>query len=239
MGIFMPICAGSIISKYDILTNALCASACQYPPHCKVYVGRVNVDVGGVEIQIESTVWHESYVQMDAIKTFKHTILDLGIIHTKSIPLSDKVTVIEMSKVPVKQRTMQNQYQGFIAGWGADIDKAFKEVPKHHTILKYGHVNYVDCIAPLEKFRTICVNMFSPPSSVQPAISDMGAPIMDKSTGKVMLVGVGSYYHLRYEFAPNKTKQFNEDHLFDWAIYNKYFPVGDNINWIKDNMYEH
>ncbi|XP_031617028.1 uncharacterized protein LOC116336936 [Contarinia nasturtii] len=235
MGIFMPICAGSIISKYDILTNALCASACQYPPHCKLYVGRVNVDDGGVEIQIESTVWHESYVEMDAIKTFTHTILDLGIIHTKGIPFSDNVTDIEMSNTPVGP---VNNFVGYIFGWGADTDKAFKEVPKHHPILKYGKVSYFSCKAPTDRFRGICTTINDDFPEVQPAISDMGAPIIDKSSGKDKLVGVGSYYHFRYEFAPNKSTQFHSDSE-QWLLYNKYFPVGENINWIKDNMSQH
>lgn len=134
----MPICAGGIISEYDILTNAVCASACQHPPYCKLYVGRANVDTGGVEVKISSTTWHHSYLEMDLIDQSKrndpdlslsHRFTDLGIIHTERIPLSDTVQIIELAKF----EDLCNKTIGYFVGlygWGSEKFANFVDEPK-------------------------------------------------------------------------------------------------------------
>lgn len=127
-GRFMPICAGAIISERDILTNAVCASACQHLPNCKLYVGRVNTSAGGTEITMESTVWHPSYVQMDMVNHDNtYLFVDLGIIHTENIPLSDTVKIIKIA--PIKD-VLEGRETLLIAGWGAEPDPDFKIEPR-------------------------------------------------------------------------------------------------------------
>lgn len=121
-GRFMPICAGAIISEYDILTSAVCASSCQYTPNCRLYVGRYMIRTGGTQIKINDTVWHPTYIEMDTIRggydpTFLESIIDLGIIHTEKISLSETIKIIQMSN-----RTVKDSEEAMIAGWGLETD---------------------------------------------------------------------------------------------------------------------
>lgn len=105
-----------IISENDILTNAVCSSACRLPSNCKVYVGRVNVNSGGTQVKIINTVWHESYVEMNMIQPLASVIsvLDIGIIHTDKIPLSRTVEIVELPKRNFSQSLL------IFSGWGAE-----------------------------------------------------------------------------------------------------------------------
>lgn len=130
----MPICAGDIISEYDILTNAICASACQYPPNCKLYVGRVHVNLGGKEMTIKGTVWHGSCYEMEMLKEITLDEMfrryDIGIIHTEMIPTSTTVRTI----VPELCESYEDGIDVFFAGWGADSNAAFEIQSKVNKI---------------------------------------------------------------------------------------------------------
>lgn len=133
-GNYMPICAGAIISEHDILTNAVCASACQHPPNCKAYVGRVRVNSGGKEVIIKDTVWHETYYEMEVMKQISseeiQAMHDIGIIHTEKIAISETVRTIELQYYyPIEEQTM------LMAGWGADSDVGFTIQPKVNKLL--------------------------------------------------------------------------------------------------------
>lgn len=130
-GRFMPICAGAIISQYDVLTNALCASSCQHPPNCRIYAGRVNIDAGGIELEIVKTKWHKNFNEMHMVQgeTYleakENPVVDFGIIHTKKIPFSDAINVIALA-----DRDGINNETVKIAGWGGENNEAFKDEPK-------------------------------------------------------------------------------------------------------------
>lgn len=131
-GNFMPICHGTIISEYDILTNAICASACRHPPNCKLYVGRVRVNSGGIELTIKSTVWHKTYYELEIMKNYSeedlNQIVDIGIIHTVKIQMSATVQVIVGFDLRNGNQTVT------MAGWGAEKNKSFKIQPKVNRI---------------------------------------------------------------------------------------------------------
>lgn len=127
----MPICAGAIISQYDVLTTAVCASACQHPPNCRIYAGRVNIDAGGIELEINKTKWHENYNEMFLIRgeayisNQTNPFVDFGIIHTKKIPLSDTIKIISLAD----RDHVAGEYV-IIAGWGGEYNEAFNDEPK-------------------------------------------------------------------------------------------------------------
>lgn len=134
-GNYMPICAGAIITEHDILTNAVCASACQYPPNCKVYVGRIHVNSGGREVTIKGTVWHKSYYEMETMKNISSVedifdIIDIGIIHTEKISMSETV-----GTVPMNRRGVTGKLTMVMAGWGAETDLNFRIQPRVNRIL--------------------------------------------------------------------------------------------------------
>lgn len=123
-GRFMPICAGAIISEYDVLTSAVCASSCQYPPNCRLYVGRYMINAGGIQIKNKNTVWHSTYVEMNTVKSgydaaSLESIIDLGIIHTEKMPLSQTIQIIKLATRDVVQ-----DETAVIAGWGRETNPA-------------------------------------------------------------------------------------------------------------------
>ena len=113
----------------------MCASACQSPLYCKLYVGRVNVDAGGTEIKINSSTWHHTYREMDMMNPSSETrfnILDLGIIHTEQIEMSETVQIIAMNDNDIQtcENYIPGKYLAVISGWGAEQDAGFIGEPK-------------------------------------------------------------------------------------------------------------
>lgn len=65
---FLPVCTGALISPEDILTNAVCATACNITENCKVFVGTMSSDGSGTNVNITETVWHETFVGMYMVR---------------------------------------------------------------------------------------------------------------------------------------------------------------------------
>lgn len=116
---FLPICAGAIISDQSILTNAVCATVCNVPSECKVFVGRVNIRSGGKELTIKGSVWHNSYIEMRMIRPRQDELInihDIGIIHVEPIQLSESVQIISLPK-----QTLNGETPVRLAGWGNSL----------------------------------------------------------------------------------------------------------------------
>lgn len=118
-GDFLPICAGAIISDRHILTTAVCASPCNVSSHCRVFVGRTQLNSGGVEIGIRKSEWHPSYYDIEVVKLWSESlalVADIGILFTSQrIEFTSSIQPIALSAqvVPNDEHIIV-----FVAGWG-------------------------------------------------------------------------------------------------------------------------
>ncbi|XP_031616944.1 uncharacterized protein LOC116336891 [Contarinia nasturtii] len=209
-GVFEPLCAGAIISETEILTNAVCAAACKATYKCEVYVGRVNVNHGGKKVEIKDTVWHESYVEMNAIlpdTRFANLVLDIGILYMSRIPLSETVKIIALP-----QENLERKSDMRIAGWGS----GFLYGIAHHEKLKVAVSRAYETYVINKEILVIKTMEFYP----RPCVSDMGAPIVYMNN--TVLAGVGSLWTFKLCKRDDTTRAFYTD------IYN-------NTEWIANN----
>ncbi|XP_031629985.1 serine protease ami-like [Contarinia nasturtii] len=185
--VYQPLCAGAILSEVDILTNAACASECNVTTNCKVFVGKVKIDDDdddGQEIQIRDTVWHESYIAlyMNRIGTneSRGQIIDLGMIHTEMIIMSETVQSINL---PIQD--LKDGRDVIIAGWGDNESQ--------HKVLQYAKVAARKCL--MYENNSIGRYACTQSNAIFACESDMGATMAYSDVNG--LVAVGSFHNYK------------------------------------------
>lgn len=134
-GDFLPICAGAIISDQHILTTAVCASPCNVSSRCKVFVGRTQLNSGGVEIGIRKSEWHPSYYDIELVKPdreFINQVADIGILFTSErIEFSSSIQSIAL---PTQRFPESPVSPVIVAGWG-NVDYTVSVLNLFHSLI--------------------------------------------------------------------------------------------------------
>lgn len=92
---------------------------CSEQDHCVAYVGRTDVNAGGIEIEIQGIALNPEY-------------LDMAILETASIPFSEIISAVELP-----ENTLENGTQVIISGWGSYYELGIQDLEFGETVAFY------------------------------------------------------------------------------------------------------